>query len=73
MFVSGGNDGKILKLQFKIVYKNINIVYYKIINNIGKIIIWELGSSEYSYILEKIYEFDISFNAQNGLDNNPEI
>lgn len=29
----------------------------------GKVIIWELGSSEYNYILEKFYEYHI--NPQN--------
>ena len=39
----------------------------------GKIIIWELGSRECSYILEKFYEYDISFNQKlKNIPDSPE-
>jgi hypothetical protein len=39
----------------------------------GKVIIWELGSSEYSFILEKFYEYDINFSAIIGGPDSPEL
>lgn len=36
----------------------------------GKVIIWELGSSEYDFMLEKVYEYHI--NPEDALENYPE-
>jgi hypothetical protein len=37
----------------------------------GKIILWSLGLSEYSYIVEKIYEYSISNEEFNKTIANP--
>jgi hypothetical protein len=36
----------------------------------GKVIIWELGSSEYDFMVEKVYEYHI--NPEGAIDHYPE-
>lgn len=37
----------------------------------GRVILWYLGLSEYSYIIEKIYEYSISTEEMSKLSKNP--